>query len=233
MALPERIGAVFLDVGGPVYSDDNFVRAVLAALDELRAERGQVPADRATFGRIYDEIRNRQSGSLRTALATEFLDDQSRDTLHERTRRHWVHPAGTCYADVRPLLERLHGRARIGVLANQEPTVVDSLRRDGLAQYIDVWGVSAIVGHEKPSPALFEWALREARTEPGQAVHIGNRLDTDVRPARALGLGTVWVIRGEAPDVPSPEQLDEPDLAVPDLSGLADVLLPRTAAGHG
>jgi hypothetical protein len=36
----------------------------------------------------------------------------------------------------------------------------------------------------------------------------------------------VWVLRGEAPDEPSPEQLAEPDLAVRDLIGLADALLP-------
>jgi putative hydrolase of the HAD superfamily len=40
----------------------------------------------------------------------------------------------------------------------------------------------------------------------------------------------VWVLRGEAPDRPTPEQLAEPDLAVADLSGLADVLLPLAPA---
>jgi putative hydrolase of the HAD superfamily len=64
-------------------------------------------------------------------------------------------------------------------------------------------------------------------------VHIGNRLDTDVRPAAALGLGTVWVLRGEAPDSPTAEQLAEPDLAVPDLTGLAGVLLPRIPSPTG
>nr|MBA3232494.1 HAD family hydrolase [Propionibacteriales bacterium] len=98
----------------------------------------------------------------------------------------------------------------------------------GLGQLIDVWGVSAIVGHEKPSRELFGWALNEVGAEPANAVHVGNRLDTDVRPAKALGLGTVWVIRGEAPERPTPEQLAEPDLAVRDLSTLADKLLPLT-----
>jgi putative hydrolase of the HAD superfamily len=56
-------------------------------------------------------------------------------------------------------------------------------------------------------------------------VHIGNRLDTDVRPAKALGLRTVWVLRGEAPDHPTPEQLAEPDIAVPTLDGLGPRLL--------
>ncbi|MBB3083810.1 HAD family hydrolase [Geodermatophilus sabuli] len=234
MTLPVELRAVFLDVGGPVYDDANFLAAVVTALDELRAEQGRGPVDRAAVQRVYDGVRARQGGSLRTALATELLGDAGlRGRLHERTRRHWTHPPGTLYPDVLPLLRALSGRVRIGVLANQEATVVDALTRDGVAPFVDVWGVSALVGHEKPSPELFTWCLQRAGCGPAQAVHVGNRLDTDVRPAAALGLGTVWVLRGEAPDEPTPEQLAEPDLAVPDLTGLAGALLPRTAPRAG
>jgi putative hydrolase of the HAD superfamily len=227
MSLRPGIRAVFLDVGGPIYDDENFARAVLAALADLRAEQGRDPVPETQFRQVYKRIRDQQSGSLRTALAAELLGDASlRGKLHERTRGYWVHPEGTLYPDVKPFLKALHGSVRLGVLANQEAPVVDALRRDGIADLIDVWGVSAIVGHEKPSPELFAWALAEAGADARHAVHVGNRLDTDVRPAKALGLGTVWVTRGEAPDNPTPEQLAEPDLAVPSLEGLAEVLLP-------
>lgn len=219
------VRAVFFDVGGPIYDDDNFVRAVLAALDEIRTERGQAPADRGRFREIYDDLRVRQAGSLRLRLAAELLGDPAdRGLLHSRTARLWVHPAGTMYDDVLPCLAALRGRVRIGVLANQEASVVDALKRDGVADLIDVWGVSALVGKEKPDPELFAWALERAGAEPGQAVHVGNRLDTDVRPAKAFGLGTVWLLRGEAPANPTAEQLAEPDLAVRDLTTLADAV---------
>jgi FMN phosphatase YigB (HAD superfamily) len=219
MTLPREVRAVFFDVGGPIYDDANYVAAVVRALDELRAEQGRGPVDRGAVNRVYDAVRARQGGSLRTALATDLLGDAGlRAELHERTRRHWTHPPGTLYPDVLPLLRALAGRVAI----------VDALTRDGVAPFVDVWGVSAIVGYEKPSRELFTWCLEQAGCAPGQAVHIGNRLDTDVRPAAALGLGTVWVLRGEAPDEPTAEQLAEPDLAVPDLTGLADVLLPLT-----
>jgi FMN phosphatase YigB (HAD superfamily) len=227
VTLRPGIRAVFFDVGGPIYDDENFVAAVLHALDDIRRDQGALPVSRGAFREIYDEVRARQGGSLRTALATRLLGDPDlRQELHERTRPYWVHPEGSMYADARPLLEALHGRVTVGVLANQEAPVVDALRRDGLGDLIDVWGISAVVGHEKPSPELFTWALEQAGTDAGHAVHVGNRLDTDVRPAQALGLGTVWVTRGEAPDRPTDEQLAEPDLAVPDLTTLADALLP-------
>ncbi|MCU1571405.1 MAG: uncharacterized protein JWR33_2146 [Naasia sp.] len=223
-----RLRAVFCDVGGPIYDDDNFVRAVLTALDELRAADGLPPVDRGRFRLLYDRARAAQGGSLRAALAEEFLGDRARrGELHQLTRRHWVHPAGTMYPDVLPFLQSLAGSVRFGILANQEEGVIRALERDGVAPYVDVWGVSALVGHEKPSAELFSWCLDQAGVAPEEAVHIGNRLDTDVRPARELGLGTVWVLRGEAPDEPTDEQLAEADLAVGTLDGLAPRLFER------
>ena len=113
--------------------------------------------------------------------------------------------------------------------AEAAAATVDALTRDGFAPFVDVWGISAVVGHEKPSREFFEWALRECGTTPEHTVHIGNRLDTDVRPAKALGIGTIWVLRGEAPPEPTPEQLAEADLAVADLRTVADVILERAA----
>lgn len=87
------------------------------------------------------------------------------------------------------------------------------------------------IGGQKPDPALFGRALEEAGTTAECAVHVGNRLDTDVRPARALCLGTVRVLRGEAPPSPSPAQLAEPDAAVRDLTTLPDLLFRLPAPG--
>lgn len=226
MPLPDRIDVVFCDVGGPIYSDDSFTSAVLAGLDDIRAERGQSPVDREVFTQIYDAVRAAQSGGLRRTLAIELLGDESlRDQLHERTGQHWHHPPGTAYPDALQMFRTLHGHVRLGIVANQEAATVEALRRDGFADYIDIWGISAIVGHEKPSREFFEWALAQAGTDATHAVHIGNRLDTDVRPARALGMGTIWVTRGEAPPDPTPAQLAEADLSVPDLTTVPDAIL--------
>lgn len=228
MTDPERIRhprAVFLDIGGPIYDDENFVRAVSRALDEMRAERGLTPVPIDELRPVYDAMRDRQSGSIRAELSREFLGDEgARGELSARTKQYWTHPVGTLMPDVIPFLEAVRDRAIIGVIANQETGVVDDLTRDGVAPFIGVWGVSALVGIEKPSLALFRWALDEAGVAAAEAVHIGNRLDTDVRPARAAGLGTIWVMRGEASAHPTAEQKDEPDLSVESLAQLDRML---------
>jgi putative hydrolase of the HAD superfamily len=53
---------------------------------------------------------------------------------------------------------------------------------------------------------------------------VGDRLDYDVRPARRAGMRTVWVLRGEAPDDPTPEQLAEADVAIRGLDELPGAL---------
>lgn len=231
VSLPRRIEAVFCDVGGPIYPDDNFTAAVRRALDQILAEQGRPPVEQAAFDRVYDEVRARQAGGLRRSLSRELLGSESlAGELHRRTGHHWVHPAGTAYPDALALFRALHGRVALGVVANQETTTVEALQRDGFADYIDVWAISAVVGHEKPSRELFDWALERAGTTADRAVHIGNRLDTDVRPAKALGMGTIWVTRGEAPRHPTREQLAEPDVAVPDLTTVPGLVLARVAA---
>lgn len=228
MPLPRRIEAVLCDVGGPVYTDDNFLWAVRRAVDEVRGAHGMGPADTADVLRVYDEVRQAQRGSIRTALARELLGDVGlRNELMEPLSRYWIHPPGTAYADALELFRALKGRVRVAIVANQEKATVDALTRDGFGDLIDVWGISAVVGHEKPSPEFFAWALRECGATADHAVHIGNRLDTDVRPAKALGLGTIFVTRGEAPPHPTAEQLAEADVAVADLTGVADLILER------
>ena len=228
MSWPERIDAVLCDVGGPVYTDDNFLWAARRALDEARAARELEPVATGDFMRVYRAAVQSQSTSIRGALAAEFLGAaELKRELSQRIGPYWTHPVGTHFPDALELFRALHGRVRIAVVANQEKSTVDALTRDGFAEYIDVWGISAAVGYEKPSPEFFAWALRECGSSPEHTVHIGNRLDTDVRPARSLGIGAVWVLRGEAPESPTEEQRAEADLVVPDLTSLPDVILER------
>jgi len=51
-------------------------------------------------------------------------------------------------------------------------------------------------------------------------IHIGNRIDTDVIPAKKLGMKTVWVRRGEANPDPTDDDLKQAGITVNDLSNL-------------
>ena len=96
--------------------------------------------------------------------------------------------------------------------------------RQEIAPLVDFFGISAIVGLEKPDPKIFELALKELGTAPERTVHICNRLDTDVLPAQGLGMRTAWILRGEANPLPSDADLKVPDIVLASLNGVPEAI---------
>jgi putative hydrolase of the HAD superfamily len=210
---------VFLDVGGPIYDDVWYGRALLTALRDLGAE-----VEEDEFWLEVERCRSAQAG-MTGPLTRRFLGpDADPKALAAAAKRHWRYPREALYGDVLPTLKRLAGSHRLGVLANQPDTTRAALERDGVAQFIDLWVVSDEVGLAKPDPTIFAHAVREAGCRPDQAAFVGNRLDNDIRPAHATGLRTVWILRGEAPPHPTHEQLAEPDAVISALAELPAAL---------
>jgi HAD superfamily hydrolase (TIGR01662 family) len=164
--------------------------------------------------------------SFRHRLATRFIGrDADLGMLEKLAARHWQYPPSALYGDAVPCLEALRTAGyRLGVIANQPSQVRSAMARDGLARYFEVWGVSEDLGMQKPDPELFVHALATAQIDASSAVMVGDRLDYDMRPAKTAGMWTVWLLRGEAPDEPTPEQLAEPDAAIHDLTELPALL---------
>ena len=125
---------------------------------------------------------------------------------------------------MRPTLTVLATRYKLGLVANSRENVLDAMERDGIRNLFTVIALASQVGVEKPDPAIFSYALNEAGVPASRAIYVGNRLDTDIRPARSLGMRTVWMLRGEATPAPTAVQLDEPDAVITSLTGLTAVL---------
>ena len=225
--MPDNLRAIFLDVGGPIYPDQNFLLAAVRGLNALRQADGIAPVSVHEVTVLFDFVRNTEGASMRKTFAAEFLGDSARATeLHAAIAPHWRHPEGSLYDDVLPFLQLLAPVVTLGIIANQEIETKDALVRDDVAPFIHTWGLSGLVGSEKPSPELFHWALHHAGVSADEALHIGNRFDTDVLPANTLGLRTAWILRGEAPDDPPANQLAVADFVVKDLSELGSLVAP-------
>ena len=61
---------------------------------------------------------------------------------------------------------------------------------------VDVVGMSADWGLHKPDPAFFERVARELELPPEAIAYVGDRVDNDVRPAKAAGMTAVFLRRG-------------------------------------
>ena len=72
----------------------------------------------------------------------------------------------------------------------------------------------------KPEGRIFEIALDRAGCLPEEAVMIGDRLDNDIAPAKAVGMKTVWVRQGFGACQTPRSQADTPDYTVNCLADL-------------
>lgn len=221
-----RIEMVFFDIGGVMYDDTIYARSWMRAL----RESGAAFSDEA-FEAEYAAARAAQSESFRRRLSRRFLGEgYDLADLEAKAARYWAYPATALQPDVIPCLRALTGRYRLGVIANQPTSVRAAMERDGLDGFFEVWGVSDDLGLQKPDPKLFSQVLYTAGVSPARTVMLGDRLDYDVRPARTAGMRTVWVLRGEAPDEPTPAQLAEPDAYVRTLDEVPEMLEAWTAS---
>ena len=85
--------------------------------------------------------------------------------------------------------------------------------------------MSAEWGVHKPDPAFFERIARELDLRPAAIAYVGDRVDNDVRPARAAGMTAVFLRRGpwgwiQAGTVDPPEA----DLVIDSLTALPAAL---------
>jgi HAD superfamily hydrolase (TIGR01662 family) len=99
------------------------------------------------------------------------------------------------YPDVRPAMAALRDMGLwVGVAGNQTFRAGDILRKLDLpADMIatsDDWGVT------KPDPAFFQALADAAPCAPGEIVYVGDRIDNDLKPAKAEGMRTAFIRRG-------------------------------------
>ena len=103
------------------------------------------------------------------------------------------------YDDAEGTLATLGRRGyRLGIIANQVAGAEERLKGFGLQKYFGVVVTSAELGVAKPDRAIFEKAMELAGCEAENAVMVGDRLDNDIIPAKAIGLTTVWIRQGLA-----------------------------------
>ncbi|GAA5059806.1 HAD superfamily hydrolase (TIGR01549 family) [Thermocatellispora tengchongensis] len=133
------------------------------------------------------------------------------------------------YPDVREVLAGLRAAGyQVVIAGNQPPQAAGALAAMELP--VDAIHTSAEWGVEKPDPGFFSKVAAVVGREPGEILYVGDRLDNDVRPARAAGMRAALLRRGpwgflhaERPEA------GEADLVI---DGLAD-LLPALANGLG
>ena len=104
------------------------------------------------------------------------------------------------HADALPCLAALRERGLgLGAAGNMYAWHEDFLR-----PHVDFVGSSERWGVEKPDAGFFAHVVEEAGVPAAEIVYVGDRVDKDVLPALAAGMGAVRIRRGAHAEVESP-----------------------------
>ena len=109
------------------------------------------------------------------------------------------------FDDVVPALQMLIARKKtLGLITNinlgpgsPDEGIAEITARLGITNYLDFTVTSQEVGASKPHPPIFLAALKKARVEPREAMHVGDQYRSDVVGAQSAGLHPVLIDRGD------------------------------------
>jgi 2-haloalkanoic acid dehalogenase type II len=123
------------------------------------------------------------------------------------------------FPDVSSALRRIIKRCRIVIISNTDNDILrESIQQIGVPFHGTVTAEDAKV--YKPSPQIFQYALKVLGVEPQEILHAAFGFQYDIIPAQAADMRTVWINR-KGENRPGPVT---PDYTTRDLAGLADLL---------
>lgn len=137
----------------------------------------------------------------------------------------WHREDERLYPEAEEILCYLWERGYIlGVIANQGLGTEKRLEAWGIHKYFDSITASAEEGIAKPDPEMFLRALKRSGGSAESSVMIGDRLDNDIAPAKALGMKTVWIKQGFSAYSSPTRSEEQPDYTISDLMELKNLL---------
>ncbi|RJW37042.1 HAD family hydrolase [Lachnospiraceae bacterium TF09-5] len=198
-----RIDWVFFDIGSTL-------------VDEGRAYRHRIEDAIAGTEIGYEEFYETMMGYYRKNRKGD-LETIRRFGLAQTA---WHSEDEVLYPEAKGCLERLKGKYKLGIIANQPVGTAERLRDFGILEDIDLVVSSAEEGVAKPDLRIFQLALERAGCEGKNAVMVGDRLDNDIAPAKRAEMKTVWVRQGFGRFSTPGNEMEKADFTVNDLDGV-------------
>jgi HAD superfamily hydrolase (TIGR01549 family) len=218
-------------------SDEAYYRPSLKRLHSFLVEN-DVNVSFERFSRVYFEVRDEFYAEARKTLDEPHFDFRVSHTLqrlgHDLDSSDPIVTGATAaFADefmryvtlddqAIDVLKELRKKYKLGLISNFAIPECGRrlLDKFGLTRFFDVVIISGEVNKRKPSPAIFEMALKGLGIEASKAVFVGDMLDLDVMGPKSVGMKTILIQRK-----PANRNFDaKPDAIITSLSELPFVL---------
>ena len=91
-----------------------------------------------------------------------------------------------------PLLSLLKKKYRLHIITNGFQVIQHrKIHNSGLSPFFDQIFTAEAVGHKKPHPIIFEYALEKTSTLPSHSIMIGDNLEADIQGALDIGMQAI------------------------------------------
>lgn len=203
-----KITHVFFDIGTTLVDEtecyDQRIREAIAGTD-------------ITFEQFVEKRIFFQKQNLKSDIETLKFFGLAKPPWHKEYEK--------LYPEAEEILRYLHEKGyHIGVIANQSLGTEKRLEAWGIRKYLDYVIASAEEGVSKPDPEIFLRALKRTGGSAENSVMIGDRLDNDIAPAKALGMKTVRINQGFGVYCSPTCTEEEPDHTISNLMELKNIL---------
>jgi len=217
------IRAVFFDVGGPINTEVSHERLIDGHILSALAAEG-LEVSEAEYAAASQWAVDSFAPNAYQAIIWRLTGGNA--AISERVYRIVVERANTLDAfELRPgiaeLLFRLRRRGlRLGLAANQPQTTIPVLDAAGIGRFFD--GRDAASSHSVPKPDVrfFLRLCEDLGVRPSEGIMVGDRIDTDVVPAKSVGMHTILLRTGRHVGQQPRTWEEAPDVEVRDVRGI-------------
>jgi HAD superfamily hydrolase (TIGR01662 family) len=224
--------AILFDVGGPI--DMEFAHEI--AMDGAIASACGLEGIRVDQAAL-DEASQRAVEAFAPDAYVHMIETLCGDPRTvERVRRRVQAMTGNLDVfqlrpDIVDLLRKLRQRGlTLGIVANQPERMRERLEGEGIAGLFDHHGLSGVTGLRKPDPRAFTAVAEALGVAPADCIMVGDRIDNDIVPAKALGMATILFRTGRHRRQKSRTAAEEADAVVTDVAELEAAILRFLAA---
>jgi HAD superfamily hydrolase (TIGR01662 family) len=219
---------VLFDIGGPIDCETAHERAIDADIGAALAQEGIRVDDAGLANASRIAVESHAPNAYQAIIWHLTGTDRARaarvwDEVATRAKSRDLFELRDGIPDL--LNDLSNAGLRLGLVANQPARIRRHLENAGMAQHFTAWALSGAEGLRKPDPRLFLAACASLGVAPADCVMVGDRIDNDIAPAKALGMATVRLRCGRHAGQKPRSWLEVPDRDVDDIAALRRVIL--------
>ncbi|MFH1207941.1 MAG: HAD-IA family hydrolase [Candidatus Omnitrophota bacterium] len=216
--------AIFFDAGGTLFrpfpSVGHYYSTVAArhgcnvGAEEIEAAFRRVWSEHDRIGDLRshsdEKIEKEFWRKIVTAVFKDFKGLKAFDPFFDELHDLFAEPrVWKLYPEVEEVLRSLQEQKYIlGMVSNWDSRLFKLCAGLGINRYFDFKIISAVFGAAKPDPKIFREALKRANVPAGEAVHVGDSLEDDVRGAHLAGIRAIWLDRSHRHGTLTKDQQD-------------------------